>query len=68
MFVYFKISSITIGKIFRILAPNLNLPRPIDKSGFPEGAQVRNVIYMIYLHVIRLMADFASVVGFCFRW
>ena len=44
MFVYFEISSITIGKIFRIIAPNLKLPHPIDKSGFPEGAKVRNTI------------------------
>ncbi|CAB3978528.1 sushi, von Willebrand factor type A, EGF and pentraxin domain-containing 1-like [Paramuricea clavata] len=36
-FVYFKIAAITIGKIFRLVSPNLKLPPPIEDTGFPRG-------------------------------
>jgi hypothetical protein len=40
MFVYFKIAAITIGKIFRLVSPNLKLPPPIEDTGFPRGVTV----------------------------
>ena len=41
MFVYVQIKALTIGKIFRLAAPNLKLPPPIEETGFPRGATVR---------------------------
>jgi hypothetical protein len=43
MFIFVKIAAITLGKIFRLAAPNLKLPPPIEQTGFPRGVQVRNM-------------------------
>ena len=40
LFTYMKISAATIGKIFRLLAPRIRLPPPVEDTGFPEGLTV----------------------------
>ena len=39
-YIYGELSALTIGKIFRMLGSKLQLPPPIDKTGFEEGLVV----------------------------
>ena len=39
-FFYVDITALTLGKIFRLLGAKFQLPEPIAKTGFPEGASV----------------------------
>lgn len=39
-YIYGEISALTVGKIFRMLGSKIQLPPPIDKTGFPEGLVV----------------------------
>ena len=39
-FFYADMTALTLGKIFRLLGFKFQLPPPIAKTGFPEGAAV----------------------------
>lgn len=40
-YIYGELSSVTLGKILRMLGSKLQLPPAVEQSGFPEGLTVR---------------------------
>ena len=47
MYFYGKLSSLTIGKIARMVGGKGGLPKPVAETGFPEGLTVSCIVSKI---------------------
>ena len=47
-YIYGELSAVTIGKILRMLGSKLQLPPPVEQSGFPKGLIVSIDMYTMY--------------------